>query len=72
MQSEGELRFCIFLYQIFVNLNFRFGDGYCNSIEEYDPQTNKWREVGEFNLQFGGDNSFNNSHKTLFYRKKLC
>ncbi|PAV83059.1 hypothetical protein WR25_02592 [Diploscapter pachys] len=24
-----------------------FGDGYCNSIEEYDPQTNKWREVGK-------------------------
>ena len=24
------------------------------------------------NLQIGGDNSFNNSHKTLFYRKKLC
>ena len=51
MQSEGELRFRISLYQIFVNLNFRFGDGYCNSIEEYDPQTNKWQEVGEINIE---------------------
>ena len=24
------------------------------------------------NLQIGGDNSFNDSHKILFYRKKLC
>ena len=39
----------------------------CNSIEEYDPQTNKWREVEKFNLQIGRDNSFNNSNKVLFY-----
>ncbi len=25
-----------------------------------------------FDLQIGGNNSFNNSHKILFYRKKLC
>ena len=51
MQSEGELRFCISLYEIFVN---RIEDSpykeHCNSIEEYDPQTNKWREVGEINI----------------------
>ena len=43
-----------------------------NSIEEYNPQTDKWREVGKFNLQTGGDNLFNNSYKILFYGKKLC
>ena len=47
MQSEGELRFCISLYQIFVSLDFRFDGNFCNSIEEYDPQTNEWREVGK-------------------------
>ena len=41
-------------------------------IEEYDPQANKWREVGKINLQIGGDNSVNNSYEILFYRKKLC
>ena len=24
-----------------------FHESFCNSIEEYDPQTNKWREVGK-------------------------
>ena len=50
MQSEGELRFYISLDEIFVNLNCRFDEDYCNSIEEYDPQTNKWREVGKINI----------------------
>ena len=45
---------------------------FCNSIEEYDPRANKWREVGEINLQSDGDNLFNNPHDILFYRKKLC
>ena len=27
----------------------------CNSIEEYDPQTNKWREVEEFVEQIKSD-----------------
>ena len=49
MPSEGELRFCISLYQIFVNLDFHRYDGedFCDSIEEYDPQTNRWREMGK-------------------------
>ena len=47
MQSEGELRFCISLYEIFVNLDFSFNEDLLNSIEEYDPQTNKWREIGK-------------------------
>ena len=51
MQSEGELRFGISLYEIFASLDFRFFDGYfCNSIEEYCSQTDRWREVGEVNL----------------------
>ena len=57
---------CQFRYQEFLYGNV------CNSIEEYDPQTNKWREVGKINLQISGDNSFNKSHKILFYCKKLC
>ncbi|PAV78293.1 hypothetical protein WR25_06735 [Diploscapter pachys] len=40
---------------------------FCNSIEEYDPQMNKWREIGKINLQIGGDISFKNWHKILFY-----
>ena len=52
MQSEGELRFGISLYEIFANLNFRFiGEYSCNSIEEYNPQTDEWREVGEINIK---------------------
>ena len=58
MQSEGELRFCISLYEIFVNLNFRLNDSY-NAIEEYDPQINEWCKIGKIN-----------SHEILFYRKK--
>ena len=52
MQSEGELRFCISLYEIFVN-RFRkhYMENFCNSIEEYDPQTNEWQEVGEINVK---------------------
>ena len=53
MQSEGELRFCISLYEVFFKLRFR--DSYIvsfyNSIEEYDPQTNKWSEVEEINIE---------------------
>ena len=43
---------------------------FCNVIEEYDPQMNKWDEIGKVNLQIGGDNSFDNSHEILFYCKK--
>ena len=28
---------------------------YCNSIEEYDPQTNKWGEVGKLNFDLNPD-----------------
>ena len=69
MQSEGELRFCISLYEILVN-RFKNAEkrsvgayhwiNFCDVIEEYDPQTNEWREVGKINL-----------HEVLFYRKKL-
>ena len=55
MQSEGELRFCISLYEIFANLRFQnvekrsdglyWGINLCDAIEEYDPQTDRWREV---------------------------
>ena len=52
MQSEeSELRFSISLYEIFANLDFRFDENFCNSIEEYDPQTNKWREAGKMNIE---------------------
>ena len=73
MQSEGELRFRIFLCEIFV-LRFQKDSwqNLYNSIEEYDPQTNKWRKVGKINLQIDEDNSFNNLDQVLFYRKKLC
>ena len=49
---------------VYLSMNF------CDTIEKYDPQTNKWREVGKVNLQIGEDNSFNNSHQILFYCKK--
>ena len=32
---------CWLRFQELIFINF------CNSIEEYDPQTNKWREVGK-------------------------
>ena len=47
----------------------RYGQFFCNSIEEYDPKTNNW-QLGEFNLKIGGGNSFNDSHKILFYSKE--
>ena len=49
MQSEGELRFSIFLYEIICQFTFQKDshENFCNSIEEYDPQTNKWREMGK-------------------------
>ncbi|PAV64877.1 hypothetical protein WR25_07439 [Diploscapter pachys] len=28
----------------------RYRADFCNSIEEYDPQANKWREVGKLNI----------------------
>ena len=52
IQSEGELRFRVSLYEIFVNLDFRFfNETFRNSTEEYYPQTNKWREVGKINIK---------------------
>ena len=46
MQSEGELRFCTSLHEIFLKFRFKKKSrgNFCDSIEEYDPQTNEWRE----------------------------
>ena len=62
MQSEGELRFCISLYEIFFKIRFqeRYRKNICNSTEEYDPQTKKWCEIGSIFPEM------------LFYCKKLC
>ena len=58
MQSEGEWMYLLW-YIKQVSFKFRFQDyekgnnsdhmpkDFCQSIEEYDPQTNKWREVGK-------------------------
>ena len=51
MQSEGELILHIFVRNICQPRVKNSYGTFCDSIEEYDPQADEWREVGEINIK---------------------